>query len=226
MTDKQLEIYNRYFHSKLGFDKNKDLAIELLEQTITLLDDFNIDYTLISGTLLGYVRHNDFIPWDDDMDLIVSASLLDKLPDIINKYNSNLTFLKNKNFLIKICLKKSENIITQLNNHELINNKDKYTFPYIDLFLFKYNKNKTSLNFFNSIWDSQYFFPVNKVDFLTLKNVSIPNTPDYFLKKNYKDDYMIKLVSSNWNHRLEKSIHIVESLTMDEYTLCKNKITI
>ena len=226
MTDKQLEIYNRFFHTKLGFDKNKSLAIELLEQTITLLDEFNIDYTLISGTLLGYVRHNDFIPWDDDMDLLVSSTLLDKLPDIINKYSNNLTFLKTKNHLIKICLKKSNTIIKKLNNHVLINKKDKYTFPYIDLFLFNYNNDKTLINFFNSNWESNKFFPVNKIDFLTLHNVSIPNTPDYFLKKNYKDDYMTTLISSNWNHKLEKSTLKIEKLTMDEYNLCKTKIII
>jgi len=43
----------------------------LLRETVSLLEQYQIRYIIGSGTLLGYERDKDFIPWDDDVDIRV-----------------------------------------------------------------------------------------------------------------------------------------------------------
>ncbi len=45
--------------------------LEILKIVSKYLKDNNIKYSIYYGTLLGSVRHNGFIPWDDDIDLAI-----------------------------------------------------------------------------------------------------------------------------------------------------------
>ena len=212
-----------YFNSSLGFGDYKQIAVDLLKITIDILDEFNIDYFLISGTLLGYIRHNDFIPYDDDMDLIVNSDIKKHLPNIFKKYNYKLSMIS-KNNLVKLCFTDK---VFNLNHFKiwsscLLNSNDSYCWPFIDLFIFEYTNNKKCINFFGKNWDTDEFFPNQKKEFNNIL-VSIPKNPDYFLTNNYGEDYMKILKSSNWNHKKECPINQQYYITIEEYNKYKEK---
>lgn len=134
------EVLINPFSDENGFGNHKESAIKILKQTIEILDDFNINYFLISGTLLGYARYNDFIPWDDDIDLVVDQSILDKLDLIKDKYNVNL-FYKSKYDSIKVCFSDGneipENDSVKIWKEHSIGDNNKYCWPFVDLFMYE-----------------------------------------------------------------------------------------
>lgn len=126
-----------------GFGPNKEEAINLLGTVIGILNEFDINHFLISGTLLGYVRHRDFIPWDDDIDLIVHSSINSKLEDIVRKYPDLNIFKKkdSKYDSIKICsgfsqeIPENESVLDWKKN--CISVDSRYCWPFIDLFVYE-----------------------------------------------------------------------------------------
>lgn len=56
---------------KLSGTEIKKIEFELLKVFCKLCEANNIYYVLCGGTLLGAIRHKGFIPWDDDIDVLV-----------------------------------------------------------------------------------------------------------------------------------------------------------
>ena len=71
-------------------DDIRKISLEILINVANFCETNNIRYYLACGTLLGAVRHKGFIPWDDDIDIMMPR------PD----YNTFLSTYNNQEFKI------------------------------------------------------------------------------------------------------------------------------
>lgn len=63
----------------------KNELIKMLKYFNEFCRENNIKYSLIGGSLIGAIRHNGMIPWDDDIDVILTKDNYLKLKKIFNK---------------------------------------------------------------------------------------------------------------------------------------------
>lgn len=61
------------------------VELDLFLKFVTVCRKYNLRYYADSGTLLGAVRHQGFIPWDDDMDFVMFRDDYDKLCEVGEK---------------------------------------------------------------------------------------------------------------------------------------------
>ena len=71
--------------------------MEILCMIDALCREHGIVYSLYGGSLLGAVRHQDFIPWDDDLDICMSRENYNKFLKIWDETAPKGFFLQNKN---------------------------------------------------------------------------------------------------------------------------------
>ena len=55
----------------IGLEESKQIQINILSYVDKICKEHNIRYSLYGGTLIGAIRHKGFIPWDDDIDIII-----------------------------------------------------------------------------------------------------------------------------------------------------------
>lgn len=72
LTEKQAnELKAKYNPEGSVLRRNQKEMFELLRVVADILNRHNIQWWLSSGTLLGAARHKGFIPWDDDVDIVM-----------------------------------------------------------------------------------------------------------------------------------------------------------
>ncbi len=76
----------------LGVEEVKGIELEILDEFVRICSEQGIRYYLGYGTLLGAARHEGFIPWDDDIDVIMMRQDYERLVDGFDRWRSSERF--------------------------------------------------------------------------------------------------------------------------------------
>lgn len=97
-----------------NMDKIHIVLLRILKVFHTICEENNLTYFLDSGSLLGAIRHKGFIPWDDDLDVVMPRKDYEKFKKIAIDLLPDEYFLqckdtvpKFKNNMVRIVDRKS-----------------------------------------------------------------------------------------------------------------------
>ena len=68
---------------KISREEAREIQMCILDEIARICKENGLHYYIACGTLLGAVRHKGYIPWDDDMDIIVMRDDYDKLISLL-----------------------------------------------------------------------------------------------------------------------------------------------
>ncbi len=186
MTSEELEIHHK-------------IARKALEEIDKIFRDNNIEYFLIEGSALGAVRHNDIIPWDDDIDIGVFLKDKDRAYKLIEegissefRWNDRSINEDHPRFFGKIT-HKERGCIDVFVLIKTSNNSFGRRIHWIERKIF--NKlYKAKLNYANSI-EKRNMIEMGKV--LFAKIISYPFSKSYIVNRMKRIEYRYECLSNN-----------------------------
>ena len=86
-----------------SIEELQDMELKILEYVHNVCEKQGYRYYLAYGTLIGAIRHKGFIPWDDDIDIVMPRDDYEKLQSYLLKNKDEnfevMTYLNNKNYV-------------------------------------------------------------------------------------------------------------------------------
>ena len=76
---------------EITLEERKQIQLEMLDEIDAFCRKHDIKYSIAFGTLLGAIRHKGFIPWDDDVDIMMPLPDLLKFKQLFK--SENLTYV-------------------------------------------------------------------------------------------------------------------------------------
>ena len=73
------------------------VELDLLNEFSTVCEDYQLKWFVHAGTMLGAIRHKGFIPWDDDIDVVMPRSDYEKLCGIASDVFTDPYFFQTEN---------------------------------------------------------------------------------------------------------------------------------
>ena len=79
---------------ELTIKETQAISLEILHTIAEICESQQLRYALIYGTLIGAVRHHGYIPWDDDVDIMMPRPDYDKLLAYLKNHIQEYTHLE------------------------------------------------------------------------------------------------------------------------------------
>lgn len=226
---------------ELDLEQIKKVEFELLKKFRDVCKENGFNYSLMGGTLLGAVRHGGFIPWDDDIDLIMPRPDYEKFVKYCKTHDTDFKLMSVQTndgyayLFVKVMDTDTELV-------ETVGNRNKVELGvFIDIFIYdgmgntveeaKKNFRKSSFlrellvaynwtRFFRSKTKAWYYEPIRFAFFLLSRVVSHKKLIKA-IEKKYKDFdfYSCEYVGNLCSDKRELSI--IKRSEIDTYTILK-----
>lgn len=89
----QLELRNKYNPDNSTLRRGQLRMLEMLKFIDHVCSKYKLTYWLDGGTLLGAARHQGFIPWDDDTDIVMPYDDMMRLSNIMAENYADIDFV-------------------------------------------------------------------------------------------------------------------------------------
>ena len=227
--------------NEFDLEQIKQVEFELLKKFRDVCKENGFNYSLMGGTLLGAVRHGGFIPWDDDIDLIMPRPDYEKFVEYCKTHDTDFALMSDRTndgyaYLFGKVMDKNTELV------ELVGNRNNVELGvFIDIFIYdgmgnteeeaKKNFRKSSFlrellvaynwtKFFRSKTKAWYYEPIRFAFFLCSRLVSHKKLIKA-VEKKYKDldFYSCEYVGNLCSDKRELSI--IKRSEIDTYTTLK-----
>lgn len=182
------------YFKKTGFFAEKQFALKLLKEADEILTSAGVDYCIMFGTLLGLLRHGDFIPWDDDLDIIIF--------DIPKFKEECLEKFEAEGYTVLPDIRQGQSCGFRIYSDESLNIPEvAWKFPWLGIWETVIDRDSMTLPPEEFVYNRSDFFPLQRRSFMGY-SVMIPKSPEKILDMYFgTDDWMEFCIPSDLDHR-------------------------
>lgn len=210
--------------------KLQSLELKIAKEIKRVCENNNIHYFLIGGTLLGAIRHNGFIPWDDDIDIGMKREDYESFLQVCKNDLGNEFFLQTYKtdraygqFFAKVRLKETQFIEKSAEKTSAHNGiyVDIFPFDFTDEDAFIRSKYISRINLLTNLYRFKKGYKTWTNDFLHMCYYYLYKFLTYFIKISLLESSVERIISLSKNSDYPYVINYFDCTPSKEYMSIK-----